>query len=280
MGFETNFESDLVDIIKHQFSMNGIRYENNGTARYFAARYLEMQARRIVPIPRKVHFSGKLNDSLGKLAQETNAERSKKALEAWRAVFLIRDLLVKGENVMRFLSKDIEQFLRKKTDGLLLDFGMHHFHLSRERKPSEDFVIRSDFLLFAIITDADAYFVDVRPHRDPERLGWVRQELLDIVYSNWPELIGPHVLRGVTGDVLTDEQKNELRTKNINHVPQLGDSAISPIGGGTMSDGSSTWCRVWGDKLLHEIVRHQSYFDSQPAELRSELEAKGIEIPR
>ena len=273
-----NFKSDLIDIIKHQFSMNGIRYENNGDARYFAARYCEMQARRIVPMPRKVHFSGELNDSLGKLTQETNVEQSEKALETWRAVFFIRDLLVKGENLTRFLSKGITRFLSelRETDGLLLDFGMHHFHLSRELEPPGEFVKRSDYLLFAIIADADAYFVDIRPHDDPEKLLWVRQDLLNIVHSNWPELIG--VLRGVAGDVLTDEQKKELRRKNTNHVTQLGNDAIFPIGGGMMGDGSSTRCWVLGDKLLHEINRHQSYFDSQPAELRSELEARGKKI--
>ena len=277
VGSKMNFESDLVEIIKHQFSMENTHYKDDGDTGYFAARYCEMRIRRIVPVPRMVHFSDEINDSLGKLFKETNTEEKNKALEAWWAVFLIRDLLVKGKSVTQFLSKSVTQSLNEKTDGLLLDFGMHHFHLSRELEES-GFVKRSDYLLFAIITDADAYFVDVRTHRDPERLEWVRQDLLSILHSNWPELIEPYVLQGQMGDVLTDEQKKELRRKKINHVTQLGDSAISPIGGGMMGDGSSTWCRVWGDRLLHEINQHQSYFDSQPVALRSQLQAKGKRI--
>ena len=271
-----NFESDLVGIIKRQLSMENIHYKDNGDARYFAARYCEMRIRRIVPMPRRVHFSNEINDSLGKLFKETNTEKNK-ALEAWRAVFLIRDLFVKGKSVTKFLSKSVTKSFNKKTDGLLLDFGMHHFHLSRELEES-GFVQRSDYLLFAIITDADAYFVDVRPHRDPERLEWVRQDLLSILHSNWPELLESYVLQGQMGDVLTDEQKKELRRKKVNHVTQLGGSAISPIGGGVMSDGSSIWCQVWGDRLLHEINQYQSYLDSQPKALRSQLEAKGKRI--
>ena len=231
-------------------------------------------------MPRKVHFSSELSDSLGKIVQETDAERTEKALEAWRAIFLIRDLFVKGENVTRFLSKNVKHFLSelKKTDGLLLHFGMHHFHLSGKLEKSGEFSKRSDYLLFAIIADADAFFVDVRLHPAPESLVWFRQDLLNIVYSNWPELVEPHMLRGVKGDKLTNEQKKELRRKNINHVTELGDDAISPIGGGMMCDGSSTLYGVRADKLLNEINRHQSYLDSQPVELRSKLEAKGMEI--
>ena len=273
MGSKMSFESDLIEIIKRQLSMENIHYKDNGEARYFAARYCEMRIRRIVPMPRMVHFSDEINDSLGKLFKETNTKEKNKALEAWKAVFLIRDLFVKGKSVTQFLSKRVMQSFNKKTDGLLLDFGMHHFHLSRELE-EPGFVKRSDYLLFAIITDADAYFVDVRPHRDPERLEWVRQDLLSILHSNWPELLESYVLQGQMGDVLTDEQKKELRRKKINHVTQLGDSAISPIGGGVMRDGSSTWCQVWGDRLLHEINQHQSYLDSQPIVLRSQLQAK------
>ena len=122
-----NFESNLIEIIKHQFSTENICYEDNSDARYFAARYCEVCIRRIVPIPRIVHFSEEINDSLGKLIQETNIEQKEKALEAWRAVFLIRSLLVEGESVTRFLSKKVSD--STKEDRLLWDFGMHHFHL-------------------------------------------------------------------------------------------------------------------------------------------------------
>ena len=45
-----------------------------------------------------------------------------------------------------------------------------------------------------------------------------------------------------------------------------------------MADGSSLLCLRWALKLMHEIKRHQQYFDSQPAVLRSRLKAMGVEI--
>ena len=270
-----NFESDLIDIIKSQLNTDDISYNKHGDASCFAARYYERQIRKVVPMPRIVHFSNEIHDSLGKLVKETNAEQMGKALEAWRAVFLVRDLLVKGGGVTQFLSKNVND--PESKDGLVWDFGMHHFHLSRQIEKS-GFVERSDYLLFAIITDANAYFVDIKQHWDPEGLLWVRQDLLRIVNSNWPELIKPYIIRGQKGDILTDKQKKELRRKNVNHIPQIGDHAIAPLGGGMMGDGSSASCRIWADKLLFEIEQHQLYFDGQPAELRSELEAKGVKV--
>ena len=272
-----DFESDLEHIIKRQFNEHGICYEDNLDVRSLSARYLEMLNRRIVPIPREVLFSEEIDDSLGKLTRETKVKQREKATEAWRAVFFIRYLLTEGKNLNGFLSRKIESATGERSrDGLLWDLGMHHFHLSKKVEAS-GFVKRSDYLLFTIITQENAYFVDVRPHRDPQNLGWVRQKLLKIVHSNWPELIESNVLRGVTGDVLTDEQKKELRRKNINHVAELGGSAVAPLGGGTMVDGSSAVCRWLAQKLLHEIGRHQAYFDTQPSDLRSALEDKGLE---
>ena len=273
-----NFESDLEHIIKRQFDEHGICYEDNIDVRCLSVRYLEMLNRRIVPIPREVLFSEEIHDSLGKLTREIEVKQREKAAEAWGAVFLIRYLLTEGKNVNCFLSTRIDSATGKKSrDGLLWDFGMHHFHLSKALEPSGDFVKRSDYLLFAIITQEHAYFVDVRPHRDPQNLGWVRQELLEIVHLNWPELIESNVLRGVKGNVLTDEQKKELRRKNINYAAELGGNAVAPLGGGMMIDGSSALCRWWAAKLMHEIRRHQAYFDPQPSDLRSALEDKGLE---
>lgn len=269
-----DFEADLVNIIKQQFDEHSIRYRSDGDASYLVARYYEMLIRRIVPTPRRVHFSDELHDSLGKLTRETDAEKRGKALEAWRTVFFIRRLLVEGQNVTRFLSKSVDKLTF--SDGLLWDFGMHHFHLNRKLENS-GFVERSDYLLFAVITQEDAFFVDVRPHCDPDV--WVRQDLLSIVHSNWPELIESKVLRGIQGgDVQTDQEIKALRKKNLNHVAQLGNNAIAPIGGGMTTAGSSLLCQLWGSKLLHEIKRHQCYFDTQPVELRARLEAMGVKI--
>ena len=268
-----DFKSDLAAILRNRLETAGIRYDDTIDAYGLVSRYCEMMIRRVSPTPRTVHFSHEIHASLGKLLKDTPAEEHGGASDAWTAVFFIRHLLSKGLNVNPFLSKSVNDLTY--SDGLLWDFGMHHFHLSRKVEGS-GFVERSDYLLFAMIKDTEAFFVDVRPHRDPEGLGWVRQHLLDIVHSNWPELLYRYELRGSKGTRLTDEEKKNLRSLKLNHVTVLGGKAIMPIGGGVMGDGSSAWCRFWASKILHEIDQHQTYFGSQPSELRSTLKEGGV----
>ena len=268
--------ADLADIVRRCFTDEGIEYCGSGDPGELAALYCETRIRRIIPRPREVHFSDEIHSSLGGLARETDADKRDEALEAWRTVFTLRHRLVSGEKVSRFLSERVAE--ATSQDGMLWDFGMHHFHLCRRLDESGMFVERSDYLLFAIIADDAAYFVDVRKHHDPEGLGWVRQDLLRIVHSNWPALVESHELRGVTGDRLTDQKKQLLRKRNLNHVSDFGGKAIAPIGWGVMANGSSAWCRMWGLKLIHEIKQHERYFGGQPTELRRALVEAGAEL--
>lgn len=268
-----NFKSDLIDVVKHYFATEGISFEDTGDASDFAARYCEMRTSWIDPRPRDVHFSREIHQSLGKLTCEKDKDKRDRAIKAWRTVFYLRHLFVTGGRVTPHLSKEVKKTTSR--DGLLWDYGMHHFHLCRKLDES-GFIERSDYLLFAVVADTDVFFVDVRMHKDPEKLLWVRQDLLKIVYANWPELIEASILHGVNGNKLTDAEKKELRRKNINHVPNIGTQPVAPLGGGTNLAGGSVCCRVWVDRLLREVVRHEAYFYSQPAELRTALGSKGI----
>ena len=268
-----NFRNDLINIVKAHFLQEDISYKEVGDAEDFAAYYCEILNRRIANTPRHVHSSEELNVSLGKLTQESAVVEREKALEAWNTVFKVWHLLTSGGDLKPFLSRNTRDAASK--DGLLWDYGMHHFHLG-SGLDEDGFVTRSDYLLFAIVSDADAFLVDVRKHLDPEGLLWVRQDLLEIVHRNWPEITNSRLLHGVQGATLTDEQKKVLRRKNANTALDLNGAAIMPIGWGTNTDGSSLWCSVWADKLLWEIERQESYFNSQPEELGAALEAQGI----
>ena len=270
-----NFQSDLEHILKQQFDEHNISYKENWDVNALVAHYFEMLKRRIAPIPRKVHFSKEILDSLGQLSRQADLQQHKEAAEAWGVVFDISYLLKVGENVNAFLSKNITR--AASLDGLLWDFGMHHFHLSKKVKQS-GFIKRSDYLLFAIVTQDNVYCVDVRPHPQQGDLGWVRQDLLIIVYANWPELIKAKILRGVEGTLLTDEQKHELRRKNTNTVMQIGDLAFAPMGGGMTTAGTSVLCQMQADRFLNEIQSYQSYLETQPAEIRAALQDNEVNI--
>ena len=281
MEHAVSFESDLAGIFKQQFDRAGIKYDSRLDACSLATRYLEMITRRITQVPRRVHLSKEIRCSLGNLRREVDPALKKKAHEAWKSVVLIQHRLTIGDDLIVFLSKGINDAKgKRRRDGLLWDFGMHHFHLSTTFDES-GFVERSDYLLFAVVTQVAAYFVDVRRHpngKDPHDCGWNEQDLLKSVYSNWPELVEPYIVYGVKGDVITDKEKKILRDSQINHIATIDGKAVAPIGGGTALDGSSIMCTRLAMHLLQEVKRHQTFFGSHPEELRSGLQAKGIEI--
>ena len=268
-----DFLSDLAQAIVSDFTEQGISFPQHADVADLASRYLEMQIRRIEPVPRRVHFSEEIHHSLGNLVRSEDSTRSSKAVEAWTTVFYLRHLFEIGGSVLPHLTDRVNH--TEKRDGLLWDYAMHHMHLSRNAGKS-GFVERSDWLLFAIVADQDAYFVDVRPHTDPDRLQWVRQDLLTIVHGNWPKLTASRVLHGVTGDTVTDIEKQELRRKNTNLVHDVAGYAIAPLGWGTTADGHSTLCRFLADKLLHELEQQQRLLDGQSDALHAEFLGKGM----
>ena len=226
IGINMAFLSDLAQAIVSEFTREGISFPKNADTAHLASRYLEMRIRRIEPIPRKVHLSEEIQFSLGDLARNNDPDSSAKTMEAWETVFYLRILFESGVTVIPYLTDRVNN--TETTDKLLWDYAIHHLHLSRN-VGKNGFVERADWLLFTIVTDQDAFFVDVRPHEDSEHLQWVRQDLLDIVHSNWPELTASRVLHGVTGDTVTDIEKLELRRKNLNLNQSQGGMCICRV---------------------------------------------------
>ena len=245
-------ESDLSRLIRDQFDKQCISYDRSMSLQRLTARYFEMTMRGIQPIPRRVHFSDQIHTSLGELSRGGESDNS--ARDAWGMVFGLRQRVVDGVNVNAFLSKNIRK--AAGWDGLLWNYGMHHFHLGRETG-KDGFMKRSKHHLFAIVDHTDAYFVDVSPHPTRDGIGWVSQELLRIVHSNWPNLIEANVIHGVSGNELTDEEMQELRRKNVNYAMNIDGKAIAPLLGGMARDGSSVLCTFSASRLLHELRYHE-----------------------
>ena len=270
-----NLCSDLSHLIQGQFDKHGISHGRSMTLDRLVARYFEMNIRLIHPAPRRVHFSDQAHASLGELSRQSKDDTS--ARDAWTAVFRLRQLLVEGANVNAFLSKNI----RRATgwDGLLWQYGMHHFHLGCETD-KDGFVKRSAHLLFAIVAPLDTYFVDVRPHPPPFGVEWVSQDLLRIVHSNWPKLIEANVLQGVHGSELTDGEMHALRRKNINYAMDIDGKAIAPLLRGMEGDGSSVLCTVLASQLLQELRYHEEVLRSEDIRhaVARDMRARGVDV--
>ena len=271
-----NFRADLAGIITEQFVSTGIHFDPNLDVDELAVSYFQALTRIVAEVPRTVHFSEQIHSALGALTREIDSEIHREAKRAWGAAFHLHWLFSEGKNVNAFLSRKIVAATGKKSrDGLLFDYGMHHFHLN-DVTEQDGFIKRSRYLLYAVVTQEDVYFVDVREHPKGADLGWVRQDLVKIVNANWPELLERNAILGVLGDTVTDEQKQELRRKNVNHLSPVKGKVFLPLGGGTMGDGSSLRCRWEAMRLMQEIDDHQRILESQHAALIDALRGNGI----
>ncbi len=273
-----NLRSDLARIIGQELDSAGVEFDPGLSLIDLAASYFQTLTRMVTPKPRRVHFSDELQDSLGALARESDQTIRSEARAAWQAAFRLNQHMSEGRNVNPHLSRRIATATGKgSNDGLLFDYGMHHFHLNSEVEP-DGFIKRSQYLLFAVVTESDVYFVDVRKHPKGRDLGWVRQDLVAIVDSNWPQLLEANALHGVWADTITDERKQELRSNNANHLSPVAGKVFVPLGGGTTGNGSSMRCRMEAIRLLREIDHHQRTLESLSAELKEALETSGIGI--
>ena len=262
--------SDLKDSIRTVLEDWGFTYDKKSDdPRKLATQYFYAAYRMIPPVSRSVHLSAEIRDSLRKLSDRRT-----------RLVDVIKRRFEKGESVSRFLSEEAQNTFY--NDRIFNDYGIHHFHLEdkvHKRKPH--LVARSDYLLFAMVTESDVYFVDVARHPRnavADDYGWVRQELLQIIHTNWPNLLKPFEMHGVKGTVITDAQKKELRRKNTNLTSQVGDVAVFSPGGGVMSDGTNAKCKFLGMKLIHEVEVCQEYLANQPEEIRKALRKEGKSV--
>lgn len=130
-------------------------------------------------------------------------------------------------------------------DLMLYDWNIHHFHLTR-RTGLDGFMSRSPYQLFAYVTDRVMYMIQAYPHPGPTSktnpYGYSKQEMISIIYRNWPELIEKNKLPGQAHLTvpMNDEDFAIARQERMTSFVDIGDGNVfGLIGGGYASDGSS-----------------------------------------
>ena len=169
--------------------------------------------------------------------------------------------------------QDLKPHLSTKSDNpdyqdlMFYDWGIFHFHLGTNPHPKrQGFVERTDDLLFAIAPSdtATMYLIDIHPHRG----GFTNQDLLRILEYNWPEILDPYELKGVTelSDNASDSDIDSLRKGSMNTFIQTpGGRFLMPMGGGITGAGTSTHIRRDADRIRTNVHQVENYFIQQPA---------------
>jgi hypothetical protein len=152
-------------------------------------------------------------------------------------------------------------------DLMFYDWGIFHFHLGTNPHPKrQGFVERTGDLLFAIAHSHTArmYLIDIHPHKG----GFTNQALLRILEENWPEILGPYELNGVTelSDNASDSDIDSLRKGSMNTFIQTpGGRFLMPMGGGITGAATSAHIRRDADRIRTNVHQVENYFIQQPA---------------
>ncbi|MCI9639844.1 hypothetical protein AALA22_00090 [Anaerovoracaceae bacterium 41-7] len=155
-----------------------------------------------------------------------------------------------GDDLNVFMSEKLKE--ANYNDGLLNDWNIYHFHLTRQFR-DDGWAKRSKYLIFAYVTDTDLYMLQVYKHKDNHV--FAKQELVEIIHKNWPEFIEKNHFKGKPCVDIDEKGYNLLRKANISTFVTLNeDDCFGSIGGGYMSDGSSTEA-MWEENKWKRLMK-------------------------
>ena len=143
---------------------------------------------------------------------------------------MLQEKVKKGEDINGHLSMGHISLLNH--DGLLAEWGVHHFHLGTTFYPKNPaYADRTGPLLYAIVGNEAFYAINVYDHYSFENI-----DVLESIHRNWPEMISHYRAKGVTGGAWNKEQRRALRRKNANVSVTTSDGTVyMPISSGVAS---------------------------------------------
>lgn len=170
-------EEFIIGYLKSYYDQKGISYEDRATLDGWLVDHYNFLM-KFVPIkPRNVYYSEELERKLSSMGTEA------------LLVNKIAHKVTTGADLNPYLSKQARKVAN--LDPLLIDWGIHHFHVEDGVDPNDPYYVkRADYLLFAWITQQDTYFIDIMAHSDATKFS--DRNLLEIVQRNWDHLLEPY----------------------------------------------------------------------------------------
>lgn len=250
-----NFEKDLRLQIIQLLEGDKIKFNEQVSTNELLINYLNALNRRISINKRKVFMS----DNIEKVINSDKLDN-----EYLNTLFKFRYNFENGIDMNGHLSSNIyysnlyervkKNIYRKSRDFLLDDWGIYHFHLKeRDAKSEEEMhANRSKHLLFAKITNTEAYFIDILNHN--EESVFSKQELLETLDRNWHFILEKHMLPELTScSKFTDKEINIKRQKGCLLLYEINGIIYACMGGGLTSAGTNIAHTARADNILDDM---------------------------
>lgn len=180
-----------------------------------------------------------------------------------------------GANLNSYLSRSIMDC--SKDDLMLYDWGIYHLHISDklDTKKSDGFMERSDLLLYALFDNENAYFIKTINHKGENNM-WTKKECLEIINDNWPHLLEPYIMKGVSKEqqYISDDERSTLRKNHVNTIITLNNGVvIMPPNMGLVCDGSPFKAIYAADYLKKQLKDVQSSIMNDISDFRKKIKS-------
>lgn len=154
---------------------------------------------------------------------------NKKVISYARNIKIPKKFQKRVESVLKHLSKggDITPYLStqsinldRQQDLMFNDWNILHIHLGKKPHINNPrFIERTGELLFLLYTVNEIRVLGLFHHNPPS---WSRQELLQMIYDNWSEMLS--VFHEAQLEVnFNDYQRGELRKSHLNVIDEVYD---------------------------------------------------------
>ncbi|MEZ8057222.1 hypothetical protein [Vibrio splendidus] len=258
MNVNKNFYADWVDLLR-DILVNYWGYDATEVRRIdnekLPIHYFNAEQRRVESTSRTIKYSDVFH-----CPAELNS--------GWE---LLKNKMESGNDLAPHLSKFVS--LIDKTDPMLNDWKIHHFHLGTELEGN--YIKRTGPLVFAYVTNDEIYVVNIFSHGQ-----WENTDIVEIIHRNWPHLIEQFKLKGVKRMAYepTIQDRKQLRKVNANSFVTVTDGTVyAPIGGGSSSAGfniNSAMNLIRQKKLLSDL---EGMLDSNIANIVPQLLNEGYD---
>lgn len=246
---EQVFRADLERIANGFIEAFGLAFADaDPNLSYSPYRWLEFVLLRYVPpTPRRVFLSRGFWRRAAEAPEEVRS-----------AMDNFAQLVRRGEDVNAYQGRgltahDISSGTRQnpRTDLLLADFGIHHFHVTDDPVAPGAYSRRSDWLLFAVVCADALLCIDVKRH--PKGVGWAQKDVLETAVQNWPGAFAEREVKGVTGGEWSDADITRMRTYGVNTAHRIGSRVYGALNGGLTSAGTPMRVHWMADCIQLEI---------------------------
>lgn len=171
-----DWQKETIKLIELHFKNIGIKYIPSPNLNTCLFDFMNLDMKLVNSRPRLIYKSDTLKSRVI-------------PLKYLRSLSYIENKIKKGESITYHMSK--RTLDPKYRDLLMNTWIIQHIHLSHTKdQRDQKFYNRSKYLLFAMFSENQAFFIDIREHN--EKNVFAKQELLSIIDRNWPQILTVH----------------------------------------------------------------------------------------